>query len=101
MKKLAVTLIVLIILAQYPLWYGKGSWLNVYEIDQQLASQRQTNQKLQNRNTVLEAEVNNLKRGLDAIEELARNELGMIQADEFFFQIMESNEENNSQIERQ
>ncbi|SFM40828.1 cell division protein FtsB [Nitrosomonas communis] len=101
MKKLAVTLIVLIILAQYPLWYGKGSWLNVYEIDQQLASQRQTNQKLQNRNTVLEAEVNNLKRGLDAIEELARNELGMIQADEVFFQIMESNEENNSQIERQ
>jgi cell division protein FtsB len=101
MKKLAVTLIVLIILAQYPLWYGKGSWLNVYEIDQQLASQRQTNQKLQNRNTVLEAEVNNLKKGLDAIEELARNELGMIQADEVFFQIMESNEENNSQIERQ
>ena len=101
MKKLAVTLIVLIILAQYPLWYGKGSWLNVYEIDQQLASQRQINQKLQNRNTVLEAEVNNLKRGLDAIEELARNELGMIQADEVFFQIMESNEENNSQIERQ
>ena len=101
MKKLAVTLIVLIILAQYPLWYGKGSWLNVYEIDQQLASQRQTNQKLQNRNTVLEAEVNNLKKGLDAIEELARNELGMIRSDEVFFQIMESNEENNTHIDRQ
>ncbi|AKH36960.1 MULTISPECIES: cell division protein FtsB [Nitrosomonas] len=101
MKKLAVTFIVLIILAQYPLWYGKGSWLNVYEIDQQLASQRQTNQKLQNRNTVLEAEVNNLKEGLDAIEELARNELGMIRADEVFFQIMESNEENNTRIGRQ
>lgn len=101
MKKLAVTLVVLIILAQYPLWYGKGSWLNVFEIDQQIAIQRQTNQKLQNRNTVLEAEVNNLKKGLDAIEELARNELGMIRQDEVFFQIMENNEENNSQIEKQ
>ena len=101
MKKLAVTLVLLIILAQYPLWYGKGSWLNVFEIDQQVASQRQTNQKLQNRNTVLEAEVNNLKKGLDAIEELARNELGMIRTDEVFFQILENNEENNSQIERQ
>lgn len=101
MKKLAFTLVILIALAQYPLWYGKGSWLNVFEIDQQVAAQRQTNQKLQNRNTVLEAEVNDLKKGLDAIEELARNELGMIQKDEVFFQILENNEENSSQRERQ
>ncbi|SDY24931.1 cell division protein FtsB [Nitrosomonas sp. Nm33] len=101
MKKLAVTLLVLIILAQYPLWFGKGSWLNVFEIDQQIAIQRQTNQKLLNRNTVLEAEVNDLKKGLDAIEELVRNELGMIRGDEVFFQILESNEESSSQIGRQ
>lgn len=101
MKKLAFTLVILIALAQYPLWYGKGSWLNVFEIDQQVAAQRQTNQKLQNRNTVLEAEVNDLKKGLDAIEELARNELGMIRKDEVFFQILENNEENSSQRERQ
>lgn len=93
MKKLALTLVILITLAQYPLWYGKGSWLNVFEIDQQITAQRQINQKLQNRNTVLEAEVNNLKQGLDAIEELARNELGMIRKDEVFFQILENNEE--------
>ncbi|MCO6426470.1 cell division protein FtsB [Nitrosomonas communis] len=93
MKKLALTLVILIALAQYPLWYGKGSWLNVFEIDQQITAQRQINQKLQNRNTVLEAEVNNLKQGLDAIEELARNELGMIRKDEVFFQILENNEE--------
>ncbi|SDH70167.1 cell division protein FtsB [Nitrosomonas sp. Nm132] len=101
MKKLAFTLVILIALAQYPLWYGKGGWLNVFEIDQQVAAQRQTNQKLQNRNTVLEAEVNDLKKGLDAIEELARNELGMIRKDEVFFQILENNEENSSQRERQ
>ena len=62
MKKLAFLLVVLIALAQYPLWYGKGSWLNVLEIDQEVAAQRKINQKLQNRNTVLEAEVNNLKK---------------------------------------
>lgn len=94
MKKLAVTLVTLILLAQYPLWYGKGSWFNVFEIDQQVAAQRQINQKLQNRNTVLEAEVNDLKKGFDAIEELARNELGMIRKDEAFFQILESDEKN-------
>lgn len=101
MKKLAFTLVILIALAQYPLWYGKGSWLNVFEIDQQLTTQRQINQKLQNRNTILEAEVNNLKQGLDAIEELARNELGMIRKDEVFFQILENNEESGSQSEKQ
>ena len=100
MKKLAFTLVILIVLAQYPLWYGKGSWLNVFEIDQQLTAQRQINQKLQNRNTILEAEVNNLKQGLDAIEELARNELGMIRKDEVFFQILENNEESSSQFEK-
>ncbi len=100
MKKLALMLVILIALAQYPLWYGKGSWLNVFEIDRQVAAQRQTNQKLQNRNTVLEAEVNDLKTGFDAIEELARNELGMIRKDEAFFQVLENNEESSSQEER-
>ncbi|MCW5602710.1 cell division protein FtsB [Nitrosomonas sp.] len=97
MKKLAFLLVVLIALAQYPLWYGKGSWLNVLEIDQEVAAQRKINQKLQNRNTVLEAEVNNLKKGLDAIEELARNELGMIRNDEVFFQVLDNNKEGSSQ----
>ena len=101
MKKLAFLLVVLIALAQYSLWYGKGSWLNVLEIDQEVAAQRKINQKLQNRNTVLEAEVNNLKKGLDAIEELARNELGMIRNDEVFFQVLDNNKEESSQQREQ
>lgn len=100
MKKLAFMLVILIALAQYPLWYGKGSWLSVFEIDRQVAAQRQINQKLQNRNAVLEAEVNDLKKGFDAIEELARNELGMIRKDETFFQVMDNNEESSPQEER-
>ncbi|HNP52388.1 cell division protein FtsB [Nitrosomonas nitrosa] len=101
MKKLAFLLVVMIVLAQYPLWYGKGSWLSVLEIDQEVAAQRKINQKLQNRNTVLEAEVNNLKKGLDAIEELARNELGMIRNDEVFFQVLDNNKEESSQQREQ
>ncbi|MCO6433360.1 MAG: septum formation initiator family protein, partial [Nitrosomonas nitrosa] len=52
-------------------------------------------------NTVLEAEVNNLKKGLDAIEELARNELGMIRNDEVFFQVLDNNKEESSQQREQ
>lgn len=91
MKAAAVTvfLISMIILAQYPLWFGKGGWLGVIEMHKQIEALQKTNQKLQNRNMVLEAEVDDLKDGLDAIEELARSELGMIRKNERFFHIVE------------
>ncbi len=79
----------MIMLMQYPLWFGKGGWLEIIEMHKQIVTLHEANQRLQNRNTVLEAEVNNLKKGLDAIEELARSELGMIRKDELFFQIVE------------
>jgi cell division protein FtsB len=79
----------LIALIQYPLWLGKGSWLRVWEVDQQIRAQREINQKLQSRNAALDAEVRDLKQGLEAIEERARNELGMVKQDEVFFQLLE------------
>jgi cell division protein FtsB len=88
MKFLTLALVGLIALLQYPLWLGKGSWSRVWEVDQQLRAQRETNQKLQSRNAALDAEVRDLKQGLDAIEERARSELGMIKQDEMFFQIL-------------
>jgi cell division protein FtsB len=88
MRALALTLATLIALIQYPLWLGKGSWLRVWEVDQQIRAQREMNQKLQVRNAALDAEVRDLKQGLDAIEERARSELGMIKRDEIFFQIL-------------
>ena len=94
MKFLALVFIALIALLQYPLWYGKGSWLRVWELDKKVNAARQTNHELQNRNTILEAEVNDLKQGLDAIEERARSELGMVKQDEMFFQISKSNRHN-------
>jgi len=79
----------LIVLVQFPLWLGKGGWLRVWEVDQQLDAQRVRSGQLQVRNQALDAEVRDLKQGLDALEERARYELGMIKSDEVFFQIVE------------
>ena len=89
MKLVTLALIALIALLQHPLWLGKGSWLRVWEVDRQMQAQRETNQKLALRNSALDAEVRDLKQGLDAIEERARSELGMIKHDEIFFQILD------------
>jgi cell division protein FtsB len=91
MKLLALALVTLIALIQYPLWLGKGSWLRVLEVDRQIRTQREINQRLQARNAALDAEVRDLKQGLDAIEERARSELGMIKQDEIFFQLLDQN----------
>ena len=76
----------LLVLLQYPLWLGKGGWLRVWEMDRQLAAQRQVNQTLEARNAGLDAEVRDLKNGLDAVEERARYELGMVREGEVFVQ---------------
>ena len=89
MKTLAGILTALIVLVQYPLWLGKGGWLRVWEVDTQLDAQREKSETLQVRNQALDAEVRDLKQGVDALEERARYELGMIKADEVFFQIVE------------
>ena len=89
MKLLSIILILLIGLIQYPLWLGKGSWFRVWEVDRQIVAQREVNTKLQARNNALDADVRSLKQGLEAIEERARSELGMIKQDEIFFQLLD------------
>jgi cell division protein FtsB len=90
MRLLTLVLLVLIVAIQTPLWFGKGGWLRVWELDGQLQAQREQNEKLRARNAALDAEVRDLKQGYDAIEERARSELGMIKQDEVFFQVVES-----------
>ena len=80
-------LIALIALLQYPLWFGKGGWLRVWEYDRQLEAQRGVNSKLEQRNAGLDAEVRDLKSGYEAIEERARYELGLIKPGEVFVQV--------------
>ncbi len=88
MKALAALLAGLAFALQYPLWFGKGGWLKVRELDRQLAEQRAGNDRLRARNDALDAEVRDLKQGLEAIEERARMELGMIRKDEVFYQVV-------------
>jgi cell division protein FtsB len=79
----------LFLLLQYRLWWGEGSFADVWNLGQDVAEQRKENARLRERNDALDAEVKDLKQGLDAIEERAREELGMIKEDEVFYQIIE------------
>jgi cell division protein FtsB len=90
MKWLTLVLVALVSLIQFPLWLGKGGWLRVQEVDQQIVTQRETNARLKVRNAALDAEVRDLKQGLEAIEERARSELGMVRQDEIFFHVLEA-----------
>jgi cell division protein FtsB len=89
MRILALVFAALIIALQWPLWIGKGSWMRVWQLDSQLTQRQAENAKLQERNLALDAEVKDLKTGTEAIEERARNELGMIRGDEVFFQVLD------------
>lgn len=89
MRILAVVFVVLIAALQYPMWLGRGGWLQVRESDRQIRAQRDVNATLKARNEGLDAEVRDLKTGYEAIEERARSELGMIRQDEVFFQLQE------------
>jgi cell division protein FtsB len=87
---LAIILVILIAAIQTQLWLGKGGWLRVWELDRQVDAQREANEKLRTRNAALDAEVRDLKTGYDAIEERARNDLGMIRQDEVFYQVIQA-----------
>ena len=92
MKALIVILIVLLLILQYKLWFGDGNMREVWQLQTAIEAQKKENEKLRERNAALEAEVLDLKQGLEAIEERARNELGMIKKGETFYQFIESEE---------
>ena len=96
MKALTLIFVILIALLQYPLWLGKGSWLRVWDLSRQLATQQEKNGALKARNETLDAEVRDLKSGRAAIEERARSELGMIKQDEVFYQVLDNSASNQS-----
>lgn len=85
---LAWMLALAIVLLQYPLWLGEGGWLKVRSHAQEIETQQALNHRLQTRNASLQAELGDLKQGRDAIEERARNELGMIAPDEWFVRVV-------------
>ncbi|MDN5842665.1 MAG: cell division protein FtsB [Alcaligenaceae bacterium] len=88
MRLLVLVLALLTLVTQYPLWWGKGGWFQVQDLQAQIASQQEANQVLAARNNALLAEVRDLKSGTQAIEERARSELGMVRKGEYFVQIL-------------
>ena len=89
MKKLLTLLVILLVYLQYSLWFGDGSLQDVWRLHQDVEQQRQENAVLRERNEALEAEVLDLQQGLEAIEEHAREDLGMIKKGEIFYQVIE------------
>jgi cell division protein FtsB len=88
----AFTLLLLIFLAllQYRLWFGKNSVPDYVALQKDLIRQQESNEKLRQRNKLLYADTDDLKLGTEAIEERARNELGMIKDHETFFRLIPS-----------
>jgi cell division protein FtsB len=91
MRLIILCLAALLLLIQYPLWLGKGGWLRVWELDQQVDVAQNKNEELKARNAKLNSEVQDLQEGTGAVEERARYELGMIKENEIFVQVLELN----------
>jgi cell division protein FtsB len=89
MRKLLILLLLLLVYLQYRLWFGDGSLQEVWELHREVEAQREENLQLRERNAALEAEVRDLQEGLDAIEEHAREDLGMVKEGETFYQLVE------------
>jgi cell division protein FtsB len=88
MRWVAWAVLALLLAVQWPLWFGKGGWLRVWELQRAIVVQKEHNGSLEARNGVLAAEVRSLKEGREAIEERARHELHMTRSDEILFQLV-------------
>ena len=90
MKIIAFALLVLLIWLQYKIWLQDGGIPETLELQKEVEQVKTEVKKLQERNLSLDAEVKDLKKGLDAIEERARSEMGMIKQGEVYYQVIES-----------
>lgn len=88
MKWLTAILIILLGALQYRLWFGKHNIIDYRQMKQQVDQQIQQNANMMQRNSLLKADIHDLKMGMEAIEERARNELGLIKRGETFYRIL-------------
>jgi len=77
-----------LVVLQYRLWASPNGMREVWRLEQAIELQVEENERLANRNRTLAAEVRDLKVGKQAIEERARTDLGMVKANETFFQVV-------------
>jgi len=92
LKVLLTILIILFSYLQYKLWIAEGKVQDSWSLEQRINTLKTKNQTLTERNNALQAEVSNLKSGLDVIEEKARSELGFVGKEETFFQYIEADD---------
>ena len=88
MKSLLAILVVAIVLLQLKMWFGEGGYRDVQRLAARVEEQARENEELAQRNRELQAEVDDLRQGLQAIEDRARSELGMVKEDEEFYQVV-------------
>ena len=88
MKWLAAALAVVLVLLQYRIWVSDNGVRKVERLKQAVALQQAEDAQLAERNRQLAAEVRDLKTGMDALEERARSDLGMIARNETFYQVV-------------
>lgn len=88
MRALLAILLLLLVALQFKMWFGEGGYRDVQRLAQRVEEQARENEALAQRNRELQAEVEDLRQGLEAIEERARSELGMIKEDEEFYQVV-------------
>ena len=81
-------LLVLLLVLQGQLWLGRGSVPNVARLNEELSAQRQSNARADQINQRMEAEIRDLREGLEIVEEKARSELGMVKPNEIFVQVV-------------
>ncbi|MDG1495589.1 MAG: cell division protein FtsB [Porticoccaceae bacterium] len=91
MRWLIIILFVLLAGLQWRLWIGEGSLAHRAELNRQLQQQEDDNQALRQRNQLIATDVESLKTNLDAIEEKARSDLGMIKQGETFYLVIDKN----------
>jgi cell division protein FtsB len=93
-RAVILILAVLLVLLQFRLWVSDSGYRAAWRLDEQVATQQVENDALRERNRALAAEVSDLKTGLDAVQEIARSELGMIREGETLFQVVELEEDS-------
>ena len=82
----AMVLVAVLVLLQSQLWFSRGSLPSVQQMQRQIAQQKTANAAASTANALLDSEVQDLKEGLDMVEEKARSELGMVKQGEVFVQ---------------
>lgn len=96
-RSVTIILLLLVLAIQYPLWFGKGGWLRVMELNNQLSATVQKNEELKARNSRLASDIKSLQEGDEAIEDRARGELAMVKRNEIFVQLLDSRTPENSE----